>query len=140
MTYSVQRPFLKNHTQHNFATSARNEQSFIDDGRHFPVLHQLNTIFDEKWGLSIDYDSIQEYYGSDPITIAKNKSGIDCSFNLVDSETRKIKRRILLLIGRSDSLIPLPFMMIFLQRSSVRILDLILVRFLCLVGQFVIIK
>ncbi len=92
MTYSVQRPFLKNHTQHNFATSARNEQSFIDDGRHFPVLHQLNAIFDDKWGLSIDYDSIQEYYGSDPITIAKNKSGIDFSWNLVDSETRKNKK------------------------------------------------
>jgi hypothetical protein len=92
MTYSVQRPFLKNHKSHVFADSARNEQKFIDNGNHFPVLHQLNVIFDEKWGLSIDYDSIQEYYGNDPETIAKNKSGIDCSFNLVNTKTREIKK------------------------------------------------
>ena len=91
-SYSVSRPFLKNHTQHNFATSAGNEQAFIDAGSHFPVLHQLNVIFNEKWGLSIDYDTIQEYYGNDVATIAKNKSGIDCSFDLVDTETRQIKK------------------------------------------------
>ena len=89
-SYSVQRPYLKNHPVHNFAQSARDEQTFIENGKHFPVLHQLNTIFDEKFGLSIDYDSIQEYYGTDIDIIAKNKSGIDCSFNLVNTETRKI--------------------------------------------------
>jgi len=92
MTYSVQKPFLKNHTLHNFAKSAHDEQTFIEGGQHFPVLHQLNTIFDEKFGLSIDYDSIQEYYGNDVDTIAKNKSGIDCSFNLVDSKSREVKK------------------------------------------------
>lgn len=92
MTYSISKPFLKNHTEHNFATSAKNEHVFIENGQHFPVLHQLNVIFDEKWGLSIDYDSIQEYYGDDVATIAKNKSGIDCSFNLVDTKTREIKK------------------------------------------------
>jgi hypothetical protein len=92
MTYSIDKPFLKNHTQHNFATSAKNEQEFIENGSHFPVLHKLNTLMDERWGLSIDYDSIQDYYGNDVITIAKNKSGIDCSFNLVNSKTRKIKQ------------------------------------------------
>ena len=92
MTYSVQRPFLKNHTLHNFTKSAQNEQTFIENEQHFPVLHQLTTIFDDKWGLSIDYDSIQEYYGNDVATITKNKSGIDCSFNIVDTETREIKK------------------------------------------------
>lgn len=92
MTYSVQKPFLKNHTLHNFAKSAHDEQTFIESGQHFPVLHQLNTIFDEKFSLSIDYDSIQEYYGNDVDTIAKNKSGIDCSFNLVDSKSREVKK------------------------------------------------
>jgi len=91
-SYSVQFPYLKNHKQHNFAKSAHDEQTFIESGKHFPVLHQLNTIFEEKFGLSIDYDSIQEYYGTDVDTIVKNKSGIDCSFNLADSKTREIKQ------------------------------------------------
>ena len=91
-SYSVSKLYLKNHKLHNFAKSAYDEQTFIENGKHFPVLHQLNTIFEEKFGLSIDYDSIQEYYGTDVETIAKNKSGIDCSFNLVDSKTREIKQ------------------------------------------------
>ena len=91
-SYKVRRPFLKNHSLHNFAKSAQDEQTFIESGKHLPVLHQLNIIFNEKFGLSIDYDSIQEYYGTDVETIAKNKSGIDCSFDLVDSETREIKK------------------------------------------------
>jgi len=91
-SYKVKLPFLKNHTLHNFQKSSSDEKTFIEQGKHLPVLHQLNTIFDEKFGLSIDYNSIQEYYGTDVDTIAKNKSGIDCSFNLVDSITRKIKQ------------------------------------------------
>ena len=93
-SYKVRRPYLKNHTVHNFAKSANDEQTFIENGEHLPVLHQLNTIFDEKFDLSIDYDSIQEYYGTDVDSIAKNKSGIDCSFNLVHSVTRQIRKKL----------------------------------------------
>ena len=92
-SYKVRRPYLKNHSLHNFVNSAHDEQIFIESGKHLPVLHQINTIFDEKFGLSIDYDSIQEYYGTDVDTIAKNKSGIDCSLNIVDSKTRKVKKK-----------------------------------------------
>ena len=91
-SYKVRRPYLKNHPLHNFHKSAHDEKTFIESGKHFPVIHQLNSIFDEKWGYSIDYDTLTEYYGDDDATIAKNKSGIDCSFNIVNSETRKIKK------------------------------------------------
>lgn len=93
-SYKVRRPYLKNHTLHNFHKSAHDEKTFIESGKHFPVIHELNTIFDEKWGLSIDYDTLEQYYGDDPATILKNKSGIDCSFNLVESLTRKIKKEL----------------------------------------------
>ena len=92
-SYSVQRPYLKNHALHNFHKSADDEKTFIESGKHLPVIHQLNSILDEKWALSIDYDSIQEYYGDDDATIMKNKSGIDCSFDLVSSKTREIKKK-----------------------------------------------
>ena len=91
-SYQVRRPYLKNHTLHNFHKSAHDEKTFIESGKHFPVIHQLSSIFDEKWGFSIDYDTLTEYYGDDDATIMKNKSGIDCSFNIVDSETREIKK------------------------------------------------
>ena len=96
-SYSVSQPYLKNHTLHNFHKSAHDEKTFIESGKHFPVIHELNTIFDEKWGLSIDYDTLEQYYGDDPATIQKNKYGIDCSFNLVESLTRKIKKELLTL-------------------------------------------
>jgi hypothetical protein len=92
VSYKVKHTFLKNHVLHNFEKSSSDEKTFIEQGKHLPVLHQLNTIFGEKFNLSIDYDSIQEYYGTDVDTIAINKSGIDCSFDLVDSETREIKQ------------------------------------------------
>ena len=91
-SYQVRRPYLKNHTLHNFHKSAHDEKTFIESGKHFPVIHQLSSIFDEKWGFSIDYDTLTEYYGDDDATIMKNKSGIDCSFDIVDSETREIKK------------------------------------------------
>ena len=99
-SYSVQRPYLKNHKVHNFHKSAHDEKTFIESGKHFPVIHQLSSILDEKWNLSIDYDTLTEYYGDDEDTILKNKSGIDCSFNLVNTETREIKKKTSLLIGR----------------------------------------
>lgn len=91
-SYSVQRPYLGNHKVHNFHKSAHDEKTFIQSGKHLPVIHELNSKLDEKWGLSIDYDTLTEYYGDDEYTILKNKSGIDCSFNLVNTVTRQIKK------------------------------------------------
>ena len=91
-SYKVRRPYLKNHAIHNFHKSAHDEKTFIESGNHLPVIHQLSSILDDKCGLSIDYDTLTEYYGDDDATIMKNKSGIDCSFNIVNSETRKIKK------------------------------------------------
>jgi hypothetical protein len=87
MTYSVQRPYLKNHTLHNFHQSAASEKEFISQGNHLPVIHQLNSELQKHYEMVIDYDSIQEYYGQDAASIFKNKSGIDCSFNLLNSKT-----------------------------------------------------
>jgi len=91
-SYSISRPYLKNNALHNFHKSAHDEKTFIESGKHLPVIHKLNTILDDKWGLSIDYDSLQEYYGDDDATIMKNKSGIDCSFDLVNSKTKEVKK------------------------------------------------
>lgn len=92
MTYTVQRSYLKNHTLHNFHQSAANEKEFISQGNHLPVIHQLNLEFQDKFNLMIDYDSIQEYYGDDDLSVFKNKAGIDCSFNLLSSKTGDIKK------------------------------------------------
>lgn len=89
----VKKPFLKNHILHNFHQSSANEKQFISQEKHFPVIHQLNLEFQKKYNLIIDYDSIQEYYGNDDISIFKNKAGIDCSFNILSSKTGDIKKK-----------------------------------------------
>jgi len=92
MTFSVSKPFLKNHSLHNFHQSSANEKQFINEGKHLPVIHHLNIVFQENYGLMIDFDSIQEYYGNDDLSIFKNKSGIDASFNILNMKTGEIKK------------------------------------------------
>lgn len=93
MTYSIQKPFLKNHTLHNFHQSAANEKDFIFEGKHLPVIHQLNLELQKMHNVMIDYDSIQEYYDQDDVSIFKNKAGIDCSFNLLGAKTGNLKKK-----------------------------------------------
>ena len=91
MPYSIQRPYLKNHKLHVFSNSLASEKEFIESGKHLPVLHALNEELN-KQNTIIDYDSIEEYYGSDSLSVFKNKSGIDLSFNLLNAKTLKLKK------------------------------------------------
>lgn len=93
MTYSVKKPFLKNHALHNFHESSANEKEFISQGKHLAVIHQLNIELQNKFNLMIDYDSIQEYYGDDDLSVFKNKAGIDCSFNLLSLKSALVKKK-----------------------------------------------
>lgn len=93
MTFSVSKPFLKNHSLHNFHKSSANEREFISKGNHLPVIHQLNMCLQENHELMIDFDSIEEYYGDDDLSIFKNKSGIDASFDILDMKTGEIKKK-----------------------------------------------
>lgn len=93
MTYSVKKPFLKNHALHNFHESSANEKEFISQGKHLAVIHQLNIELQNKFNLMIDYDSIQEYYGDDDLSAFKNKAGIDCSFNLLSLKSALVKKK-----------------------------------------------
>jgi len=37
-SYSVSRPYLKNNALHNFHKSAHDEKTFIESGKHLPVI------------------------------------------------------------------------------------------------------
>jgi hypothetical protein len=87
----VAQPYLKNHTLHVFSQSLATENKFIEDGQHLPVLHSLNEKLNEC-GLMIDYETIQEYYGKDSLSVFKNKSGIDISFNLLRAKSLIVKK------------------------------------------------
>jgi hypothetical protein len=89
-SYSTKKLYLKNHTLHNFHNSAQTEKDFIEQGKHLPVIHQLNIELQEKFGISIDYDSLKEYYDESISSKSKNKSGIDISFNLIKQLIRQI--------------------------------------------------
>lgn len=93
MTYFTKKPFLKNHSLHNFHESSANEKEFISQGKHLAVIHQLNIELQNKFNLMIDYDSIQEYYGDDDLSVFKNKAGIDCSFNLLSLKNALVKKK-----------------------------------------------
>ena len=93
MTYSVSRPYLKNHKIHDFQKSLEGERKIIQRGDHLPVIHALNYTLEEKWRLSIDYDSFEDNYGNDPTSQFKNRAGVDASFDLVDIKSRKIKKK-----------------------------------------------
>lgn len=88
----VKQPYLKNHTLHVFSQSLANENTFIEKGKHLPVLHSLNEKLNEC-GLMIDYESIQEYYGKDSLSVFKNKSGIDISFDLLNTKSLNVKKK-----------------------------------------------
>tara|TARA_B110000503_G_C7128857_1_gene405915 strand:- start:1338 stop:1961 length:624 start_codon:yes stop_codon:yes gene_type:complete len=85
---AIKQPYLKNHTLHIFSQSMSNEREYIEKGNHLPVLHSLNLELQKK-NVLIDYDSIKEYYGDDDVSVFKNKSGIDCSFDILNAKTIK---------------------------------------------------
>lgn len=89
MTFSVKKPFLKNHKVHDFHKSLLKEKQIIESGQHFAVIHQLNIEF-EKLGLRIDFNSFEDNYGTDIKSKFKNKGGIDASFNLISTKTGKV--------------------------------------------------
>ena len=92
MVYSVKRPYLRNHKTHDFNKSLEKEKRIIQSGDHLPIIHALNYTLEEKWKLSIDYDSFEDNYGNDPTSQFKNRAGVDASFKLVDIKSRKIKK------------------------------------------------
>jgi len=92
-SYSTSQPYLKNHTLHDFHKSLEREKSVIQSGEHLAVIHQLNVEFENRFGLSIDFDSFEDNYGEDNLSQFKNKAGIDATFDLVDSKTRVVKKK-----------------------------------------------
>jgi len=88
-SYSVRDPYLKNHKIHDFHESLQKEKNIVSKGDHLKVIHALNLEFEKK-GLSIDFDSFEDNYGSDAKSQFKNKAGVDATFNIVNLETRKI--------------------------------------------------
>tara|TARA_R100000742_G_C4254262_1_gene72309 strand:- start:118 stop:768 length:651 start_codon:yes stop_codon:yes gene_type:complete len=92
-SYSVKQPYLRNHKTHDFQKSLEFEKNIIQRGDHLPVIHALNSTLEEKWGLSIDYDSFEDNYGNDSTSQFKNRAGVDASFDLVDVSTRKVKQK-----------------------------------------------
>ena len=92
MTYSVQRPYLKNHKVHDFHQSLQKEKQSIERGDHLAIIHQLNVEF-EKLGLRIDFESFEDNYGDDSFSKFKNKAGVDASFDLVSCKTGKVVQK-----------------------------------------------
>jgi len=90
MTYSIQRPYLKNHKLHDFNQSLAKENLIIQRGEHLAVIHQLSVEFQNRYNLCIDYDSFEDNYGKDSISTFKNKAGVDASFNLLNCKTGKV--------------------------------------------------
>lgn len=89
MTYTVNRPFLKNHKLHDFHQSLAKEKKIIESGEHLSVIHALNLEF-EKLGLRIDFNSFEDNYGNDSLSQFKNKAGVDASFDLVNIKTGEV--------------------------------------------------
>ena len=92
MTYTAQRPFLKNHKVHDFHQSLSKEKKIIEKGEHLAVIHQLNIEF-EKNGVRIDFESFEDNYGDDSVSKFKNRAGVDATFNLISIKTGKIIRK-----------------------------------------------
>jgi hypothetical protein len=89
MTYSIKRPFLKNHKVHDFHQSLSKEKKIIERGEHLAVIHQLNVEFENR-GFRIDFESFEDNYGNDSVSQFKNRAGVDASFNLISIKTGKI--------------------------------------------------
>jgi len=92
-SYSTNRPYLKNHTLHDFHKSLEKEKSIIESGDHLAAVHQLNVEFENRFGLSIDFDSFEDNYGKDNLSQFKNKAGVDASFDLVDFKSRVVRKK-----------------------------------------------
>ena len=92
MTYTIQRPYLKNHKLHDFQQSLKKENKIIENGDHLAVIHQLNIEF-EKLGLRIDFESFEDNYGNDSVSKFKNKGGVDATFNLISIKSGKIVKK-----------------------------------------------
>ena len=92
MTYTIQRPYLKNHKLHDFQQSLKKENKIIENGDHLAVIHQLNIEF-EKLGLRIDFESFEDNYGNDSVSKFKNKAGVDTTFNLISINSFKYNFR-----------------------------------------------
>jgi hypothetical protein len=92
MTYTIQRPYLKNHKLHDFQQSLKKENKIIERGEHLAVIHQLNIEF-EKLGLRIDFESFEDNYGDDSVSKFRNKAGVDATFNLISTKTREILKK-----------------------------------------------
>jgi hypothetical protein len=76
MTYSIKRPFLKNHKVHDFHQSLSKEKKIIERGEHLAVIHQLNVEFENR-GFRIDFESFEDNYGNDSMSQFKNRAGVD---------------------------------------------------------------
>jgi hypothetical protein len=92
MTYTIRRPYLKNHKLHDFQQSLKKEKKIIENGEHLVVIHQLNIEF-EKLGLRIDFESFEDNYGNDSVSKFKNKGGVDATFNLISIKSGKIVKK-----------------------------------------------
>ena len=90
MTYSVQRPYLKNHKIHDFHQSLEKEKQIIERGEHLAVIHQLNLEYQDRYNICIDFDTFEDNYGNDNLSKFKNKAGVDATFNLVSCKTNKV--------------------------------------------------
>jgi hypothetical protein len=93
LSYSTQRPFLKNHTLHDFHQSLEKEKKIIESGNHLAVIHQLNIELENKYGLSIDFNSFEDNYGKDSLSQFKNKAGVDASFDIVNFKSKVVKKK-----------------------------------------------
>jgi hypothetical protein len=92
MTYTIQRPYLKNHKLHDFQQSLEKETKIIESGEHLAVIHQLNIEF-EKLGLRIDFESFEDNYGDDSVSKSRNRGGVDATFNIISIRTGKIVKK-----------------------------------------------
>jgi len=90
-SYQVRRPYLKNHKLHDFNESLRKEKRIIETGEHLSVIHQLNIELQERLNVRIDYDTFEDNYGTDSVSLFKNKAGVDATFNLIHMETGESK-------------------------------------------------
>ena len=90
-SYKVRRPYLKNHKLHDFNDSLRKEKRIVESGEHLSVIHQLNIELQKRLNVRIDYETFEDNYGTDSVSLFKNKAGVDATFNLIHMETGESK-------------------------------------------------
>ena len=92
-SYSTPNIYLKNHKLHDFQKSLEKEKQIIESGEHLAVIHQLNSVLEDKYGISIDFNSFEDNYAKDNLSVFRNKAGVDASFDLVKTETKEVKHK-----------------------------------------------